>query len=403
MKFHHKIWLIVLVSLCAMNALKWGKHFVEAPYHPLDFRTYYTASKAYWQNQDPYSDSVKITTWQSLTKSEHIDWQGDLSFPHAVCVYAPSFVWYFGLYNTLPFSVAKWVQLSLNLLSIVVILLILIRLNPKIPAVWLVFGLLAYRGIWQALDNGQPIIQTLALALLAYRLSLSSKTYWQWLAGGIMGFIAYKFTFAVPLAMALLFQNKFKTFFGFLISAAAFNLMAIAYAESSWLLVTHWRANLNQLMAVIFEPGPINAIQSISLGIVIPMVKWLNAPSYLIHFLTILGMGMAYGILHQNRKNIDFSITIGLAFLIGFSLGIHFTYDVIIAICFLMINTEAVSKWPAIWHWVFAIVFLPFGFFAHFFQSNDWLLVPNISLFVLCIGLFLYYFWNKKSAIKNAN
>jgi hypothetical protein len=156
-------------------------------------------------------------------------------------------------------------------------------------------------------------------------------------------------------------------------------------------------------MAVIFEPGPINSIQSITLGIVIPLVKWLNAPSYLIHFLSILGMGMAYGILHQNRKNIDFSITIGLAFLIGFSLGIHFTYDVIIAICFLMINTQAVSKWPAIWHWVFAIVFLPFGFLANYFQSNDWLLVPNLALFALCIGLFSFYFWNKNSAIKKAN
>jgi hypothetical protein len=218
-----------------------------------------------------------------------------------------------------------------------------------------------------------------------------------------MGLIAYKFTFAVPLAMALLFQNKYRTFFGFLISAISFNLLAIYSAESPWLLITHWRANLNQLMAVIFEPGPLNSIQSITLGLAIPLVKWLNAPSYLIHFMTILGMGLAYAILHQNRKQIDFSITIGLAFLIGFSLGIHFTYDVIIAITFLMINTRAVSQWPSIWYWVFAIVFLPFGFFAHYFNSNDCLLIPNIALFVLCIGLFLHYFWNKNSAIKKAN
>ena len=403
MKFHHQIWLLFLIGLTALNVIKWGNHFIEAPYHPLDFRTYYTASKGYWQHQDPYNDSIKKATWAKLAQTEQINWQGDLTFPHAVCVYAPSFVWYFGLYNLMPFSIAIWVQLTLNILSIIGILIILIKLNPNISPIWLVFGLLGYRGIWQALDNGQPILQIIALALMAYQLSQSKKAFWQWIAGSIMGLIAYKFTFALPLALSLLFQNKYRPLIGFILSAFIFNVIAIQLSPLHWQLLDHWQLNLNQLMSYILEPGAINDIQSITLGILVPMVKCLNLQPYTIYFLTILGMGLAYGLLHQHRKTIDFSVMIGLAYLIGFSLGLHFSYDVIIAICFLMINTKAVSQWPAVWHWTFAIVFLPFGFLADFFKSDHLLMVPNIALFVLCIGLFAHYFWNKNSAIKKAN
>lgn len=311
---------------------------MQADYHPLDFRTYYISSKTAFNGDNPYNESDQILT--SIRENIGSDEWDFKSSPHEKSVYAPQFIWFFGLYNLLDFENAIWVQFTLNIISLLLIAYFINLLNSKIRIQYVLLAIFAFRGTWFALDNGQPMIQCLAMILAGIHLSINTKH--KMLAGIILGITGFKFTLLIPVALYLLISKQFKTFATLIQVVVLLNVSALLRFEDTESAFRNWLENMRFLNTYVHQPDTINGLNIISCSISVPLAYFNVIPEFAIKFsFPILYLFSIASTVYLTIKN-KIEPLVGLLFLTlcGFCFSQHLFYDLLVPICYLMINKD---------------------------------------------------------------
>ena len=373
--------MAILILFAVLNTAKWGLHFIGSDYHPLDFRTYYTGASVYWQDRNPYSDFQNELHW-AKNKSAESGWQGVIGFPHATVVYAPQFVWYFLAYTVFDFQTAQWLQFVLNILSLAAIVWLITALNRQIKPLVAGLVVLAFRGTWYALDNGQPMIQALTVCLFA--LYLLREKHYTILPGILFGLVAFKFTLLLPFLLYLLVEKQFKTLLICILTAATLNTAALALHPAGLQLVSQWQWNMERLWTYPHQFGHLNAIAVISSAVSVPIAYLTHIPLPLLKGLMLLMLALSFllPVLRKQEKGPYF--TLAFAALSSLCFGQHLIYDLLALISFRFLYAKA-DESPALTEWfLLAALMLPIGSLAEY---------SGILLMHLILPLLLFAYW----------
>lgn len=377
-----KVLMIILILFAVLNTAKWGLHFIGSEYHPLDFRTYYTGASVYGQDRNPYSDFQNELHWSKNKSSAH-GWQGVLGFPHATVVYAPQFVWYFLAYAAFDFQTAMWLQFALNLLSLAGIVWLITALNRQIKPLMAALAVLAFRGTWYALDNGQPMIQVLAICLFALYLLKDKKQ--KILPGILFGLVAFKFTLLLPFLLFLLIEKQHKTLLICILTAAVLNTAALAMHPEGLQLVSQWQWNMERLWAYPHQYGNLNAIAVISSAVSVPIAILSHIPLPLLKGLMLLLLALSFLLPMLRKQEKGPYFTLAFAALSSLCFGQHLIYDLLALIGFRLLYARADEKPSGIEWLLMAALLLPLGSLA----EHTGLILLHLSIPLL---LFLYWF-----------
>ena len=174
-KRYQYLFLLIASLLILFNISQFIKQYKQEGLVTLDLRTYYLSTNLYWNGQNPYSDSLQIEMNEKYKENKLIDINRKAGFPHAVCVYLPQFVWEFYVFKDINFNYLQWIQFLFNCISILFISWMVCKINSEYKFYFVLFSLLAFRGTWYALMNGQPMFLAIDLLLLAYYFYTKNK------------------------------------------------------------------------------------------------------------------------------------------------------------------------------------------------------------------------------------
>lgn len=396
LKHRQLIFTVLLAGLACFNGFKWAWQFSHSPYKPLDFRTYYSGAQTYFNHLNPYDKNDLTLNWISSDMSSSETPNFDV---HETVVYAPQFVWYFGLYQLLDYDIAKWLQLALNILALIASTWLVTQLKPDIPKhlIYLAFG--AFKGTWFALNNGQPMIQILLLILISLYL-LTIKNY-KIFPGILLGLCGYKFTFLIPISLFLLSQKQFKTFTSLATTMLLLNGAAIQFSAAPETMLQSWQYNLSYLFNYNHVFAELNGLNIINCSSSVVLKYFIDIPNTSIHLIytSVLIFGSLF-CLWLLRKQTGFRILFVLS-LLSFCFGQHLMYDILVLMIYWILQFDS-KKEPVISSLTFAALCLPLSVLAA--------RMPGIH-FIIPICLLIYtletivsdYRLMRNKVTKNAN
>ena len=379
-----------------LNGTKWAVHFSSAPYHPIDFRTYYLGAKGFLVQMNPYSDQVQKMLWEQEEKKEKTTWQKNTGFPHAVVVYAPQFVWFFSIYNAFDFTYSKWVQLAINFCSVFLMVYIIKRLHPALNTLMVAASVLAFRGTWYALDTGQPMLQVLALCLLAFY--LIEKKNLSFVPAVLLALVSFKFTLLAPVVFYLVWTRNFRTISLYVSMVLILNTLALICMPYPADAIIAWRSNIDALWDYTHAYHSINGLTVISTSVFVPLAYFSEAG---LKAVSLACIGAAYIGSYVIGKKISARAGMAAVCLAGLCFGHHLIYDILALICFLWIWNEKDSTDNYVFFALALTLLLPLGVIAD--QSGQPLIhffLPFL-LFLYALYLAVFYFPSKYKAIKN--
>lgn len=392
---------ILLTFFALFNGAKWASHFAQSPYSPLDFRTYYFSAKAYWNGDNPYQDSAQIKQLQQYPNPQEIQIKTPAGFPHASAVYAPQFVWYFGLYNLLDYPMAKWLDFFLNIAAIGLIIRAIKRLNPSIHISLIASGLLSFRGIWYALDTGQPMLQVLCICLWAFVFYRDKK--YGFLPSLLFAWVSFKFTLLLPFVCLMFLGKNKRPLLMYLSLLVAFNCLALlVHPDAEWLLQA-WSDNMNKLWAYPHQYLSLNGINTISSNLSVPLVYRFNIPLLAIKpTMTIVLLSSYFLVWLKNKTLSDAQILLFLG-LSNVCFGQHLIYDVLMVIVFKLMTLKPEKTLGVGEIILLLFLTLPMGSLAERLNFPALHFGLNTLLFFQWMVLLWIYFFSKNKTTKNTN
>jgi len=392
---------ILLTLFTVFNGLKWANHFVKESYKPLDFRTYYFSSEAYWKGDNPYSDEAQTKSMFEYRDSSSLHLRNPGGFPHASAVYAPQFIWYFGLHNLLDYKFAKYLDFALNILSLFWIIVCIKKLNPNLKTALIVLSILAFRGTWYALNTGQPLLQVFAISLWAFRLYQSKAN--PFLISFLLAFVSFKFTLLLPISCLLLLGKDKRHIILYLGLVLILNFSALILHNDPNVLLHAWSENINKLWAYPHQYHFINGINSISSNLSVALKYNVDLQLNSLKLSMAILLGSSYLIVVLKNKTLSDAQILLFLGLSNLCFGQHLIYDVLILLAYKLIaikNNETLNILNVL---LLLFLILPIGNIANRLQLPILNFGLNILLF-LNWGLLLWdYFFKRNKAIKNAN
>lgn len=363
LKIRPKVLLILLSVFAVFNTLKWTADFISSPYHPLDFRTYYLAASTYFQDRNPYSDSQNSLNWIKQNKRE-VNWESHIGFPHATPVYAPQFVWFFGPYCLLEFNQSKIVQLTLNLFAIVCIIFCVSALSKSVSLLFTSLAVLAFRGSWYALDNGQPMLQVLAICIFATY--LLKKKNMLILPGLLFGVVAFKFTLILPFAIFLFCEKQYKTLLTLMTVSILLNAAAIYFHPGEIQLLHQWKTNMENLWAYPHVHASVNGLSVISTSISVAVIYFIGLKLSVlkIAMLLLLLVSLSLSAFSSNRQKPYFPLF--FAGLSSLCFGQHLIYDILVLIVFRILMADGQKNISITEILLISVLVIPLGSIAGF-------------------------------------
>lgn len=331
LKIRPKVLLILLSVFAVFNTLKWTANFISSPYHPLDLRTYYLAASTYFQDRNPYSDSQNGINWIKHKKGED-NWDGKIGFPHSTPVYAPQFVWYFGALCLPDFNQSKIAQLILNLIAIACIIFFVTALNKSVNLLFVTVAVLAFRGTWYALDNGQPMLQVLAISLFA--IYLLKKKNLSVIPGILLGAVAFKFTLILPFAVFLFSEKHYKTLLSLLSVSVLLNAAAIFFHPEGMHMLNQWRTNMENLWSYPHLHGSVNALSVISTSVSVAIIYFISLKLSVLKTAMLLLMLFSLSLSSFSSKKHRLYFPLFFAGLSSICFGQHLIYDILALVIF---------------------------------------------------------------------
>ena len=396
LKHRQLILTVLLAGLACFNGSKWAWQFSQSPYKPLDFRTYYSGAQTYFNHLNPYDPNDLALNWMqsNAASSEKPNY-----YVHETVVYAPQFVWYFGIYQLLDYDIAKWLQLALNILALIAAAWLVTKLKPEIPKHLIYLSIGAFKGTWFALSNGQPMIQILLLILIALYL-LTIKNY-KIVPGILLGLCGYKFTFLIPIGLFLLSQKQFKTFTTLATTMLLLNGAAILFSAAPASMLHSWQYNLSYLFNYNHTFNDFNGLNIINCSSSVVLKHFIDIPNTSIHLLytSILLFGSLF-CLWLLRKQSGFRILFVLS-LMSFCFGQHLMYDILVLMIYWILQfdsrKEPLITWPA-----FAVLCLPLSVVATQLPGIHFI-IPICLLIYTVEALLSDYRLRRNKVTKNAN
>lgn len=388
--------LIALLTLMALiNSAKWLAEFTQSPYQALDFRTYYLATETYFSGHNPYIKSEQQLIWENSSNKQaygtpHFD-------KHETVVYAPQFVWFFKIYQSMDYETAKWLHFLFNILALFGSIILINKLNPSISKIHITIGILAFKGTWYAFNNGQPMLQILFLILLSLYILIIKKR--DIIPGVLLGICAFKFTFIVPIVLYLLVQKQNKTVIALILCSIILNALTLAYHLNAADIVHDWLYNLDNMSNAVLSTESSNTLSIIntSIAYTLKLLFKLSNLSIKLTLLICLALGTIL-IFLKTLKTETYFKALFLYSLLNLCFGQHLIYDILITIAYLMLD----NKYTLDIKWQLPIILaltLPLSIFRTYLPTID-LIVP-ILIFVFTMKEIFAYLFNKNKAIKN--
>lgn len=381
--------------MALINSAKWLVDFTKTPYKALDFRTYYLATETYFSGHNPYLKSEQKITWENSTNKKQY---GIPNFDHhETVVYAPQFVWFFKIYQTLDYETAKLLQFFLNIIAIMVSIILINKLNPGLSKTHITIGFLAFKGTWYAINNGQPMLQILCLILLSlYLLNIKNRII---IPGLILGICTFKFTFIVPVALYLLVQKQTRTLIALMLCSIILNALTLAYHLNAADIVNDWLSNLNNMFDAVLSTEHGNTLSIINTSIGYTLKLLFNVSNSALKLILLFCLGLCTMVVFfKTIKTESYFKALFLFSLLNLCFGQHLIYDILITIAYLMLDkTNTIDlKWQ-----IPIVIALTFrlSIFRSYFPHID-ILVPILILVFTLKEMFAYLF-NKNKAIKN--
>ncbi len=392
---------ILLTVFALFNGLKWANHFARESYKPLDFRTYYFSSESYWNGDNPYSDQAQVKSMHAYGDSLILHLKNPGGFPHASAVYAPQFIWYFGLYNLLDYKLAKYLDFALNILSVFWIIVCIKKLKPDLKIALIALSILSFRGTWYALDTGQPLLQVFAICLWAFRL-YQSKSH-PLLCSFLLAFVSFKFTVLLPL-VCLLFLGKDKRYFAlYLGMVILLNFSALLLHSKPSELLQVWSENINRLWAYPHQFNFINGLNTISSNLSVALKYNIDLPLGLLKSSMALALLACYALLVFKNKHLSDGQILLFLGLSNLCFGQHLIYDALSILAYKLLTVKKDEKTNIIELLLLLTLILPMGTIADKLQLFQLNFVFNFILFANWVYLFRNYFFKRNKAIKNAS
>lgn len=379
------------------NGIKWSLHFVHSPNHHIDFRTYYFSSQNFWKEQNPYSDSAQQASIQNYHDSKLVAG----GFPHATAVYAPEFVWYFGLYNLLSYRNAQYLDFVLNILSILGIIWGIKRINPQLPIGLIALSIFSFRGSWYAIDTGQPMLQVLAISIFAYWGLIHQKH--PLLIGSLFAIVSFKFTLLLPFIFLLFLAKDKRYLWLYLAVTIILNCAVLLLSNQPEILLASWQSNLSKLWAYPHVHQSLNELNTISSNASTALVYFFDLPLPLLKSSMSFLLLMSYGFVYLKHKHLSDSEILFFLLLSNLCFGQHLIYDALALLVFklLSINKDMHLHWTEIL--LLTCLCLPLGSMSKFMQMPALNFALNISLILTYVVVFKTYFWSRYRAIKKPN
>jgi hypothetical protein len=322
-------------------------------------------------------------------------------FPHASAVYAPQFIWYFGLYNLLDYKLAKYLDFALNILSVFWIIVCIKKLKPDLKIALIALSILSFRGTWYALDTGQPLLQVFAICLWAFRL-YQSKSH-PLLCSFLLAFVSFKFTVLLPL-VCLLFLGKDKRYFAlYLGMVILLNFSALLLHSKPSELLQVWSENINRLWAYPHQFNFINGLNTISSNLSVALKYNIDLPLGLLKSSMALALLACYALLVFKNKHLSDGQILLFLGLSNLCFGQHLIYDALSILAYKLLTVKKDEKTNIIELLLLLTLILPMGTIADKLQLFQLNFVFNFILFANWVYLFRNYFFKRNKAIKNAS
>lgn len=386
----------LLIAFAIFNCLKWSNGFVKNKYLPIDFRTYYISASSYFKGYNSYKENANLKTWNELKYLDKESWKTHLGFPHAVPVYAPQYVWFFGIYTLLDFETAMWEQFVLNVLALFLIVFCIYKYNNSIATLFIIAIVFAFRGTWYAMDTGQPMLQVLAVCI--FSLYLIDKKNLSYLPGILIGFVSFKFTLILPFALYLLCNKQYKILVIIAVTAAFLNTSALIYSNHPIELYTQWKSNIEALWAYPYSAEPFNGIAVISTNFNVALEHFFSINLNILKYSSMFILGILYILitLTNLKKKNSYNILF-LSSLASMCFGQHLLYDILALICFRLLTIQESEKISIIEILLLILLILPIGSIA--IKTGIPILhyaLPFMLLLYCAERFFLNYFKNGK-------
>lgn len=387
---------VILTGMAIFNGFKWVYQFSNAPYKPLDFRTYYSGAQTYFNHLNPYDKNDLSLNWlRHNTPSNESPQYG----VHETVVYAPQFVWFFWPYQVFDYDNIKWIQLFINILALIASawIISLIRTDIPLHLILLAFG--AFKGTWFALSNGQPMIQILFIILTALYFLYVKK--YKILPGILIGICGFKFTFLIPLALLLLTQKHFKTFVSMCFMMVLLNTAALVFSTDPYPMLKYWQYNLSYLFNYNHVFMDFNGLNIINCSSSVVLKYYLDIPTTTIHLIyTSVLITSSFFCLWVYRFRSDFRLLLSLS-LLSFCFGQHLVYDILFLICYWFLQYDYKKEPLSAWLLV-PVLCLPLSILASKFPYIHFALPVFLLIYTLEV-IFTDYRLRRNNETKNAS
>lgn len=396
LKYRQIILTVFLAGMAIFNGLKWTYQFSQAPYKPLDFRTYYSGAQTYFNHLNPYDKNDLTLNWM---RSANPSFESPKYGVHETVVYAPQFVWFFWPYQVFDYDSVKWIQLFINILSLLISIWLISKIRTDIPIHLILLAFCAFKGTWFALSNGQPMIQILLIILTAFYL-LFVKNY-KYLPGILIGICGFKFTFLIPIAIFLLQQKKYKTFTMISFTVLILNITAIATSGSPALMLQSWKHNLSTLYNYNHAFSEFNGLNIINCSSSVVLRYFLDIPTTKIHLIyTSLLLASSFYCLWILRRQYEFRLLFVLS-LVSFCFGQHLIYDILFLMTYWILQYDNKKEPLSAWLLVLTLC-LPLSIMASKIPFIHFVL-PIVLLIYTSEAIYSDYRLRRNKDTKNAS
>lgn len=391
------VWGLLMVFAC-INTAKWAAGFFSEPYHPLDFRTYYTASGVYWQGNNPYQIHQIQRYW--IKDAAYSDWPALPNPQHSLPVYLPQFVFYFGFYNLIGYHNGAILQLLLNACSLALMAYCISRINSGIKWYMALTAILAFRGTWYAMDNGQPMLQAAALILLS--LYLIIKRQQTLLPGILLGLAAFKFTLLLAPGLYLLLSKRYKPLLLMAGTALVLNILAIFTGPQGLNYLPQLLSNMNNLWA--YPHLSVNELSALGTSISVPLAHWgiLNTGALQMLMPILLLLLFAGIILFSGRFRSEEQV-LYIAALCGFCFGQFMLYDLLLLPAYRLLYTHKEDRIRIQELILLVLLLLPLGRITEITGLAGMHYALQLMLFVVLVFELAYLAAKKYRPAKNAS
>lgn len=400
--FREKLLLIVrfaVLILAVFNSLRWVIPSIQGRYQPLDFNTYFLAAKTFDEGLNFYSESDRVI---NLNNSDSTTW---INIRHVSInetpVYAPQFTLLFELFIKLGYGPSKSLYFFLTISGLLLSVFWASKLSGGLDFKWALAGVLAFRGTWYALDNGQPLLLCLPVILAAIHYGKNPR--YALFSGIMLGIFAFKFTLIfAPLAYWFL-QKNFKGIIACVTVSLLLNSLALAINPTdTTILLQAWSNNMSSIWNFIHQEHFLNSLNIINCSASVILAYYGLVPVQILKIifsLLFIVVFVLVFILAYKRQDKSASVLLGLT-LISQCFAQHLIYDLLVMVVYAIVlyKKDYELKW-----WMFPnlfILILPLGKLSDITGIQE---TPFLVPIVLLMNLFIWmycYLSNKNSAIK---